>query len=213
MVMALERGGREALRHTALEQGSTLILIGLPAAVGLSLVARPLAELMIGPDLRTAAALVTPWIAASAFMSGLIAYYFGFGFTLGKKTGLLLVTMAIPAVSNIGLNLVLIPRMGVTGAAVATAVSFAIGLAACLLISRRAIALPIPWEALIRCGVASAGMALVVWRLPPLGGLLELIMDAGVGGAVYAALALTLNAAGVRDVLNRLIQARRSAPA
>jgi O-antigen/teichoic acid export membrane protein len=213
MVMALERGGREALRTTALEQASTLVLIGLPAAVGLALVARPLAELMIGSDLRAAAALVTPWIAASAFLSGMIAYYFGFGFTLGKKTGLLLVTMAIPAVSNLVLNLILIPRLGVTGAAVSTALSFAIGLVACLLISRRAIALPIPWEALIRCGIASAGMALVVWRLPPLGGFVELILDAGVGGVVYAALALTLNAAGVRDVLNRLIQARRSAAA
>ena len=38
-------------------------------------------------------------------------------------------------------------------------------------------------------------------------------VDAGVGGLVYAALALTLNAAGVRYVLNRLIQARRSATA
>lgn len=213
MVMALERGGREALRQTALEQGSTLILIGLPAAVGLSMVARPMAELMIGQDLRAAATLVTPWIAASALMSGLIAYYFGFGFTLGKKTGLLLVTMAIPAGANILLNLILIPRMGVVGAAVSTAASFALGLVACLLISRRAITLPVPWDSLIRCAVASAVMALVVWRLPPIGGLVELIMDAGVGGIVYAVVALTLNAAGVRDVLMRLIQSRRNAVA
>jgi O-antigen/teichoic acid export membrane protein len=209
MVMALERGGREALRKTALEQGSTLILVGLPAAVGLSLVARPMAELMIGRDLRDAAALVTPWIAASSFLSGLIAYYFGFGFTLGKKTGLLLVTMAVPALCNVVLNLVLIPRLGVVGAAIATAASFAIGLVACLLLSRRAIALPVPWDALVRCGLASAVMGAVVFALPPLGGLIELILDAGVGGLVYAAVALTLNAAGVRDVLNRLIQARR----
>ena len=213
MVMALERGGREALRQTAIEQGSTLILIGLPAAVGLSLVARPLAELMIGQDLRAAAARVTPWIAASSFLSGMIAYYFGFGFTLGKKTGLLLVTMAIPALCNVALNLVLIPRLGVTGAAVSTAASFGIGLIACILLSRRAIALPLPWEALIRCGIASAVMAGVVWFLPPIGGFLELMMDASVGGFVYAIVALTLNAAGVRDVLLRLIRARRSVPA
>ncbi|WP_316408087.1 lipopolysaccharide biosynthesis protein [Brevundimonas nasdae] len=213
MVMALERGGREALRQTAIEQGSTLILIGLPAAVGLSLVARPLAELMIGQDLRAAAALVTPWIAASSFLSGMIAYYFGFGFTLGKKTGLLLVTMAIPALCNVALNLMLIPRMGVTGAAVSTTASFAIGLIACILLSRRAIALPMPWEALIRCGIASAVMAGVVWMMPPLGGFMELMLDASVGGLVYAVVALTLNAAGVRDVLLRLIRARRSVTA
>ena len=35
------------------------------------------------------------------------------------------------------------------------------------------------------------------------------MLDAGVGGGVDAAVALTLNAAGVRDVLLRLIRARR----
>lgn len=213
MVMALERGGRDALRQTALAQGSTLVLVGLPAAVGLALVARPMAELMIGEPLRAAATLVTPWIAASAFLSGMIAYYFGFGFTLGRKTGLLLVTMAIPALCNIGLNLLLIPRLGVTGAAVATALSFGIGLIACLALSRRAIALPIPWDSLIRCGLAAAAMAMVVAVLPPLGGLVELVMDAAVGGLVYAVVALILNAAGVRDVLRRLIRSRQNAPA
>ena len=168
---------------------------------------------MIGRDLRDAAALVTPWIAASSFLSGLIAYYFGFGFTLGKKTGLLLITMAIPALCNVVLNLMLIPRLGVAGAAISTAASFAIGLIACLLLSRRAIALPVPWDALARCGLASAVMAAVVLMLPPLGGLVELILDAGVGGLVYAGAALALNAAGVRDVLKRLVQARRRAAA
>lgn len=181
--------------------------------MGLSLVARPMAELMIGRDLRDAAALVTPWIAASSFLSGMIAYYFGFGFTLGRKTGLLLVTMAIPALCNLVLNLMLIPRLGVVRAAVSTAASFAIGLIACLILSRRAIALPIPWDALVRCGAGCAVMAAAVWFLPPIGGLPELMLDAGVGGLVYAAVALTLNAAGVRDVALRLIRARRSAVA
>ncbi|WP_419756609.1 polysaccharide biosynthesis C-terminal domain-containing protein [Brevundimonas sp.] len=82
------------------------------------------------------------------------------------------------------------------GAAISTAASFAIGLIACLLLSRRAIALPVPWDALARCGLASAVMAAMVLMLPPLGGLVELILDAGVGGLVYAGAALALNAAG-----------------
>jgi hypothetical protein len=39
-----------------------------------------------------------------------------------------------------------------------------------------------------------------VSQLPAVGGLGELILDASVGGIVYAAAALILNAAGVRDV-------------
>ena len=171
----------------------------------MAIVARPLAELLIGEDLRAAASGVTPWIALSALLFGLTAYYFGQAFTLGKKTKHLLIAMAIPAGVNVILNLILVPRFGVMGAAWATAASFGLGLIATMLIGRRVVALPIPWESLLRCGIATAIMALVVARLPAFGGFPELALDATVGGLVYATAALTLNAAGVRDVALRLL--------
>ena len=208
LVMALERGGMERLKVAAREQLSTLLLIGLPAAAGVALVARPLAEVLIGEELRAAATGVTPWIALSALLFGLTAYYFGQAFTLGKKTRRLLVAMAIPAGLNVVLNIVLVPRFGLIGAAWATAASFGLGLVATALIGRRVVPLPIPWESLVRCGVATGVMALIVSRLPAIGGLGELALDAGVGVIVYAAAALTLNAAGVRDVAARLMARR-----
>lgn len=214
LVMALERGGPDRLRTAAREQFSTFLLIGLPAAAGVALVARPLAEVLIGEELRVAAASVTPWIALSALLYGLTAYYFGQAFTLGRRTKRLLAAMAIPATVNIALNLVLVPRFGLLGAAWATAASFALGLAATLLMGRRVVALPVAWDSLARCAVATAAMAAVVFALPPIGGLAELILDATTGAVVYAAAALTLNAAGVRDVALRLLQrlrARRAA--
>lgn len=214
LVMALERGGADRLKIAAREQLSTFLLIGLPAAAGVALVAVPLSEVLIGEDLRGAAASITPWIALSALLYGLTAYYFGQAFTLGRKTKHLLVAMAIPAGANVILNLILVPRFGVMGAAWATAASFGLGLIATQLIGRRVLALPVPWESLIRCLIATGIMALAVAALPRLGGLVELILDATVGGLVYAAAALTLNAAGVRDVALRLLErfkARRAA--
>jgi len=67
-----------------------MVALALPAAVGLALVARPLAEVMVGPALRVGAARVTPWIAASALFSGLTVYYLNPAFTLARRTGLLL---------------------------------------------------------------------------------------------------------------------------
>jgi O-antigen/teichoic acid export membrane protein len=209
LVMALERGGLERLKVAAREQLSTFLLIGLPAAAGVALVARPLSEVLLGEALRTAAASVTPWIALSALLFGLTAYYFGQAFTLGKKTKRLLIAMTIPAALNVVLNLILVPRFGLMGAAWATAASFGVGMVATWLIGRRVMPLPIPWESLARCGVATAIMALVVSRLPSIGGFGELALDAGVGGIVYAAAALTLNAAGVRDVALRILAERR----
>jgi O-antigen/teichoic acid export membrane protein len=214
LVMALERGGAERLKTAAREQLSTFLLIGLPAAAGVALVAVPLSEVLIGEDLRGAAASITPWIALSALLYGLTAYYFGQAFTLGRKTKHLLVAMAIPAGANVILNLILVPRFGVMGAAWATAASFGLGLIATQAIGRRVLALPIPWESLIRCAIATGIMALAVSALPPIGGLAELILDAAVGGLVYATAALILNAAGVRDVALRLLErfkARRAA--
>jgi O-antigen/teichoic acid export membrane protein len=210
LVMALERGGLDRLKEAAREQLSTFLLIGLPAAAGVALVARPLAEVLIGEELRTAAASVTPWIALSALLFGLTAYYFGQAFTLGKKTKRLLVAMAIPAGLNVVLNLILVPYFGLVGAAWATAASFGVGMVATMLIGRRVMALPVPWESLIRCSIATAVMALVVSRLPAIGGFPELMLDASVGGLVYAAAALTINAAGVRDVAVRLLTQRRA---
>ena len=209
LIMALERGGPGQLKAAAREQLSTFLLIGLPAAAGVALVARPLAEVLIGEELRVAAASITPWIALSALLYGLTAYYFGQAFTLGKKTKLLLVAMAIPAGLNVVLNLILVPLYGLIGAAWATAASFALGLLATQVIGRRVLPLPIPWDSLIRCGVATGAMALVVARLPSIGGFAELMLDASVGGVVYAAVALTLNAAGVRDVALRLLARNR----
>ena len=210
MVMALERGGLERLKVAAAEQASTFFLVGIPAAAGVALVARPLAHVLIGEHLRDAAAQVTPWIALSALLYGMTAYYFGQAFTLGRKTKRLLVAMAIPAVCNVILNLFLIPRFGVMGAAWSTAASFGVGMLATMAMGRRVVPLPIPWDSLIRCCVAAGVMALVVSRLPALGGVAELALDATAGALVYAAMALILNASGVRDVALRLIARRRA---
>ncbi|HEV2082786.1 MAG TPA: lipopolysaccharide biosynthesis protein [Brevundimonas sp.] len=209
LVMALERGGRDRLTIAAREQLSTFLLIGLPAAAGVALVAQPLADVLIGEDLRAAAVTVTPWIALSALLYGLTAYYFGQAFTLGRKTTALLGAMAVPAVLNVVLNVILVPRFGLIGAAWATAASFGAGLIATLVLGRRVLPLPMAWESLARCGVATAGMAAVVAALPPIGGFAELMLKAGVGGLVYGVLALTMNAAGVRDVATSLIRRRR----
>jgi O-antigen/teichoic acid export membrane protein len=204
LVMALERGGRDDLKAAAKEQASTLLLIGMPAAIGLALVARPLADFMIGEELRHAAVQVTPWIALSALLSGMTVYYFHQAFTLGRRTGWLLAAMCVPAASNVVLNLILIPRFGVQGAAWATTASFAIGLVASVVIGRRILPMPIPWRTVATCALCCGIMALALWPLPPIGGLPEVMLDACVGATVYGLFAVLLDAGDVRSQIKRL---------
>ena len=198
LVVALERGGVAALAKAAREQAGLMLALALPAALGLALVARPLTQVMVGPALAEGAAQVTPWIAASALFAGLTTYYTHQAFTLGRRTRLLLVAMAIPAMLNIVLNLLLIPRLGLTGALVATTTSYAAGLVASIWLGRRAQALPLPLGALARTALAAAMMGVAVAPLPAIGGLAELGLKAGVGVLVYALAAFALDVADVR---------------
>ena len=208
LIMALERGGRPAMNEAAHEQASTFLLITLPAAVGLALVARPLAELMVGEGLREAAAQVTPWIAVGAFFAGTCTYYLNQSFTLARRPSLLLASMAFPALANVALNLILIPRYGVTGAAWATAASYAFGALASAVLAGRTGRMPIPWSTLARCAVAAAAMAGAVLLIPALGGVFELAAKATAGVVVYGLIAWVLDAAGVRTHANRVLGSR-----
>lgn len=210
-VAALERGGETALRVTALDQARLMALIGLPAAAGLALVSRPLCQLMVGPALAGPAAAVTPWIALSALFSGVTTYYFHTAFTLGRRTRLLLLAMAIPAVVNLILALVLVPRFGLMGAVWATAASYGLGLLASAGLGRRALRLPLPWSTLAKVAAATAVMALAIAALPRLDGVRALCLETAVGVLVYAAAVLALDAAGARSrVLDglQLVRAR-----
>lgn len=211
LIMALERGGRDALVPAAREQASLMILLTVPAAVGLGLVAAPLSQLMVGEAMAAGAARVTPWIAASGLLAGLTTYYFHQAFTLGRRTTFLLAAMAAPAAANLVLNLVLIPRFGLDGALWATLASYALGLAASAALGRRLLALPVPWLTLLQAAAASALMALVVSRLPALGGLPELAMKAGLGGLVYGAVIGLTDAGALRSRAVGLLRARSAA--
>jgi O-antigen/teichoic acid export membrane protein len=197
-IAALEAGGLSALRRTARDQASMMILIGLPASVGLMLVAGPLVHVMVGPALAEQAARVTPWIALSALLSGMTTQYFNSAYTLARRTALLFAVIAVPAAANLGLVLWLVPRFGIDGAVWATTASYGLGLLVSIACARGDVALPIPWTTLLKAGAATAAMALVVTRAPAPGGLAELLLKAALGASSYAVLALILDVGGVR---------------
>jgi O-antigen/teichoic acid export membrane protein len=209
-IAALERGGLKALEGVAREQSGFMVALTLPAAVGLALVARPLAEIMIGPGLRAGAAEVTPWIAAAAFFAGINTHYLHTAFTLARRTGRLMLAIAIPAVLNLILNIALAPRFGLQGALWATLASYGIGVAVSYALGRRSLALPMPWSTLARAALASAGMGAAVWYTPTYGGVAELAAKALIGVAVYGLLAWLLDLCGARTHGGRLLQALRA---
>ncbi|MDP3853924.1 lipopolysaccharide biosynthesis protein [Phenylobacterium sp.] len=211
MVMALERGGREALANAAGEQFSVMLLLTLPAAVGLALVARPLAELMIGPAMAAGAAQVTPLIALGGLLAGLNTYYFSEAFVLGRRSGLALWAMLAPALANLGLNLLLIPRLGIEGALWSTVISYALGVVVAIAMARKVMPLPLPWRVIGEALAAAAVMALAVSAIPELGGFPELALKAAAGGATYGVIIFLLDTGQLRSRAQSFLRARSAA--
>jgi O-antigen/teichoic acid export membrane protein len=209
MVAALERGGKAALVQTAKEQASFMVLLTLPAAVGLAMVALPLSELLIGPQLAQGAAKVVPWIAAGGFFSGITTYYLHQAFTLGQRTRLLMAAMTFPAGLNLALNFLLVPRFGLDGAMWATTASYAAGAVASFTLGRRVIALPLPIDTLVKAGLACLPMILVVSLLPDIDEVPELALKAGLGALAYGVTAWLLDAGGLRTHGRTLLRTLR----
>ncbi len=212
MINALERGGEAALKENARQQLTTMAFVLFPAVAGLVMVAPSLGGMMIGEALRDKALEVTPLISIGALFSGLNTYYFLQAFTLARKTRLLVVAMAVPAVANIALNILLIPMMGLIGAAWASALSFALGLLASWLLGFRALPLPVPLWDLAKIAACTAAMILALAIEPAWGGVAEVTLKSVTGAVVYGVLAWILNLNGIRAVADTaLARLRRKA--
>ncbi|MBL4870517.1 MAG: oligosaccharide flippase family protein, partial [Robiginitomaculum sp.] len=134
---AYEKGGRVAAQAQAQSFVKTLLLVGMPAATGLALVAGPLADAMIGIELREQAKQIIPWIAFAGLFNGLLIHYFSESFQLAHKTRIRAVLMCLPLVMNIILNIIFIPLYGVMGAVIATLASYIMAVVLLGLVGRK----------------------------------------------------------------------------
>ena len=183
----------EALSHS--------LLLYIPAAAGLILVAEPLVELVFGTD-YLGAVLVLQILALYVVLksvTSLTSHTLDF---LGRARERAIIKL-ISAVLNILLNILLIPRYGVPGAALATVITFSLYTFVNLYIMHDELGLRVH-VLFNHVGVVSAitaVMSAVVYSL--LGfvtGFVTLLLVVGVGVVVWAVLSI---ATGLLD-LNRL---------
>ena len=205
LINALESGGDGALAQEGRRQITLMALVLFPAVAGIISLAAPLSEVLIGEGLRGRALSITPLVTVGALLAGLNNGYFLLSFTLAKKTRLLVVAMMIPALANIALNWLLIPRLGLVGAAGSYLASFAIGIAAAAILGAKAKPLPVPALELLKIAAAAALMAITLSLVPPLGVAGDLILKPALGVTIYGAVAYGLNLGGARAFADMLL--------
>ena len=187
VVRAVERGEMAAAERQLRANGTLLLVVLAPMAVGMALTAPELAALLVGAAYVPVVAALTPWLAAAGFFAGLRAHFLDHAFQLGKRPGLQLGVTAVAALVAVGLTALLVPRWGALGAAVAQAVAMAVSCGLAVAVGRLAWPMPYPLAQATRVGVACAAMALAVYVAP--GNLAgEVLMGISFYGIVLGAL-------------------------
>lgn len=166
-------------------------LLAAPVMAGFAAVGPELLP-FLASDKYAGGAVVLPSVIAGMVFSGATAIT-GAGLFLHKKTVTIMTLVVTAAALNVGLNLALIPRIGILGAALATLVSYAALLAATTAFSQRELAVILPWGALVKAGLLALGMYLVVGQIDAGGRLLTLAARVAAGVLFYGAALLAVD--------------------
>ena len=205
-VTAMEKEGLGKSKSVMRDYGAALLWITMPAATGIALVAEP-AGFILGEAVRSEAVKIMPIIAFAGVLNGMISYYAQRAFMLSGKTKMFVWAMVPPVVLNIALNILLIPIYGLMGAVYATFASYLLGLILALAVGRKYYPLPLPIKASLQIGFACLIMAGVILSIPiPKGthDIIEIIIKAGIGIAVYGVLSFGMNTANCRSIISGL---------
>ena len=155
---------------------------------GLSATGADLLALMV-PDTFAPAAEVITWTAVGVLLQG-VYLLTSIGLNITKKTQYYPLSTVAAAAASIALNIALIPRFGIVGAAWANAAAYALQAAIAFRFSQRFYPIAYEWGRLVRVAAAALLGYLVAQQLPamsPLAGVLArgstvLVVTGGVLG-------------------------------
>lgn len=99
------------------------LLLTIPSFFGLSFLAKPLLTSFSTPEIAAQGHFVTPFVALSVLLYGATGIFAEI-LSLVKKTRLAGSIWTLAAISNLALNLFLIPKFGILGAAVTTLLAY-----------------------------------------------------------------------------------------
>lgn len=188
-VSSLEQQGVQAAQAQLSRNIWLLVAVAVPPAMILVLFA-PQISLVLGSQFHRSASSIIPWIAVAIFLAGIRSYHFDLAFQLGKYTlGQLWVT-GIAAATNIVLNVMWIPRWGITGAAWATLAAYAVALIASTVLGRKVFPVPVNWKGIMQVAAATLAMLVVCFVMPRPDNLVGSLLQ--VSTAIFAYFCCTL---------------------
>lgn len=159
------------------------LALAIPFVFGAAILAEPVLRLFTTAEIASQGYFVVPLVALGVLFwgaYGVVSHIL----VLVKKTKIMALVWIIAAVANLGLNIALVPHLGILGAAIAVLIAYLLTLGIGSYYSFKEFTFTIDWRFILKSLVASVIMALVIWLMQPESSL-NVIIAVLVGVAIY----------------------------
>jgi len=180
-----EKGEKETVRFVR-DALRYYLMLGLPIVAGLSAVGEDLLVVLASEKYRQSASVI-PYVMSGMVVDGTVIML-GAGVFLQKRTMTIAVLVAGSALVNLVLTIVMVPRLGIVGAAVATFASYSLLAGMTYLVGRKYLAVAIPWHEIWKYTALAVAMYGLVTQIRLESGLMQLVCRMATGAVFYGAL-------------------------
>ena len=187
------------------------LAIAIPFVFGAAILAEPVLRLFSTATIASQGYFVVPLISLSILIQGIYGLV-NYTLVLAKKMRTIGLIWIIAAIVNLGLNIIIVPHLGILGAALTTLIAYSLALGIGGYYSFKEFKFNIDWRFVIKSLSASAIMALVIWLIHPQGSL-DTIITVLAGVAVYGVAIFLLRGFAKEEISFFWRLLRRSGPA
>ena len=166
------------------------LAIMIPFVFGAAFLAEPVLRIFSTPDVASQARSSVPLLATAVLFLG-VHNIISLILIVTRKTKTLAIIWIAAALLNLGLNIILVPRIGIVGAAIGTIAAYSLVLGLVSYYSFREFKFNIDWLFILKSVFASVVMSVVVWFMAPEAALPTLLAVA-VGVVVYGVIVVLL---------------------
>jgi O-antigen/teichoic acid export membrane protein len=171
--------------------------IALPCVFAVSVLSKPILLLLTTQQIATNGYLVTPFVAAGTALFGVYAVLVQI-IALKKKTAVVGTIWLLCAALNFGLNLVLIPYLGLIGAALTTFLAFLLAFVLTTIYSFRYFKFDVNGGFIVKsvCGSSIIALFLFLWNPS---GILSIVLSIALAAAIYLTILLALRGFTIQE--------------
>jgi len=171
--------------------------IALPCVFALSVLSKPLLLVLTTRQIAESGYLVTPFVAAGTALLGAYSLIV-IVIALKKKTVIIGTVWILSAVMNFGLNVMLIPYLGLVAAALTTFLAFLLAFVLTTLYSLRQFKFDVNKGFIVKsvCGSSIIALFLLLWNPS---GLLSILLSIAFAAVIYLTVLLALRGFTIQE--------------